>query len=60
MGNTEVSKNDQGHVHISHNKSIYGHDNVDNYVIKRLVDNIIIMTGLVERIFKLVVVWCLV
>ena len=52
MGNTEVSKNDQDHVQISHDKYIYGHDNVDNYVIIQWVDNIIIMTGLVEGIFK--------
>ena len=31
-GNIEA-KNDEGHVHVSYNKSIYRHDEVDNYVI---------------------------
>ena len=28
-GNIEVNKNDQGHVHVSYDKSIYRHDDVD-------------------------------
>ena len=28
-GNIEVKKKDQGHVHVSYDKSIYRHDDVD-------------------------------